>query len=71
MKWVEADEKLPDKPDNPGRTRSKCVLVYCPDIKCKFTGCYNFERGKWEYFAVGSVTIKEKVSHWRELPDGP
>jgi antirestriction protein len=68
MNWIDVSEKLPE---NEGRARSKAVLVYCPDIKCQFTACYNFEAEKWEYFACASAEIYYLVSHWMDLPDCP
>jgi len=68
MKWISVKKRFPE---NEGRERSKAVLVYCPNIECTFTACYNFEHGEWEYFAVGSVEIYEFVSHWMPLPKPP
>ena len=66
--WISVRDSMPNK-STP--SRSKAVLIYCPEIECQFTACYNFENKQWEYFAVGSVDVNNRVSHWKPLGANP
>lgn len=68
--WISVD-KRPCPPYREGMSRSRCVLVYCPESQCTFTACYNFQDEGWEFFARGSVELTDPVSHWQPLPLPP
>jgi len=68
MKWISVKDEFP----LPSMIsyRSKSVLIYCDDILCQFTGCYNFNDNGWEYFGA-SGKVMQNVTHWKPLGPAP
>lgn len=68
LEWMSV-ETLPEQRGS--LSRSKAMLIYCPEIMCTFTACYNFTEQEWEHFAPGATFVYDKISHWMPLPTPP
>jgi hypothetical protein len=66
--WIKFSEEIPEQSFT---GNSKSVLIYCPDVNCKYTACYNYKRCQWVFFPSKGGDCHRKVSHWMPLPDAP
>ena len=58
--WISVKDRLPDD--------GIAVLIYCPEIKCKFTAIRDL--GAWHYFGGGCWNVVGwHVSDWMPLPE--
>lgn len=66
-KWQSVEEGLPPE-------TNKCYLVYCAGNQCQFTAQLDKYTGKWHEWRFGPsdmVDHQSRITHWRELPNGP
>ncbi len=58
--WISVKDRLPNE--------GIAVLIYCPEIKCKFTAIRDL--GAWHYFGGGCWNVVGwHVSDWMPLPE--
>ena len=61
--WVRCADELPEE--------KHFVLIWCSDIKCKFTAYLQDNAWKDARTGVTINTLCDSISHWSVLPDEP